>query len=126
MRTASRARMGRVQLFVSPGEEPLAHRQHGLLVGRVGQLVHLAVGCAVGDVAVIAADLFDCRVSKEPVELIPDPAYVLDEPLDRGGRVCEGLKIILASHGCELEHLYLVLDQLTDFYGVKDRALRRR
>jgi hypothetical protein len=44
----------------------------------------------------------------------------LDEPLDRGRWICEGLKITLASHGCELEHLDLVLNQLADLYRVKD------
>jgi hypothetical protein len=82
--------------------------------------VYLTVGRAVGEVAVIAADLFDCRVPKELLELVPDPTNVLHQPLHRGGRVCQRLKITLAPHGCELEHLDFVLNQLADFYGVKD------
>ena len=81
--------------------------------------MHLTVSRAVGEVAVIAADLFYRRVPKELLELVPDPTNVLHQPLHRGGRVCQRLEIALSPHGCELEHLDLVLNQLADFYRVK-------
>ncbi len=115
--------MGSVELFVGLGEELLAHREHGLLVGRVGQLVYLAVSRAVGEVTVIAPDLLDCRVLEELFELVADAAHVLDEPFHRRRWVCQGLEIALAPHRRQLEQLDFVLDQLTHFYRFKDRVV---
>jgi hypothetical protein len=114
--------MGSVQLFVGLREELLAGRKHCLLVGWVGQLVDLAIGGAVGEVAIVATDLLDCRVSEELIELVSDPTDVLDKPLHSRGRVCKRFKVIVASHGGLLERLYFVLDQLTDLDGVDDGA----
>ena len=78
----------------------------------LGQLVHLPICAAVGEVAVIAPDLFDRRVRKKFGELVAHTGHVLDEAADGRPGLAKRLKIVLPAHGRVLERLDLGFDKL--------------